>query len=205
MKNKYAKDVGMQAIARIGGGLISFISVFILTYLFDESQIGQYNLILSSLNVIISIFTLWLSQGILRYYDGNDQLEFVFSSMFFSGILCVFSFFTFNILTKQTVSIHAYIYIFALVFYNVVDALFRKERKLLSYVVLELLLSISRLFPMIIIAILTKNYNAIFISQYLIMFIYIIIYIYKSKILKSCTLNIDKEMLCRYLKFGFHY
>ena len=47
MKNKYAKDVGMQAIARIGGGLISFISVFILTYLFDESQIGQYNLILA--------------------------------------------------------------------------------------------------------------------------------------------------------------
>jgi len=202
MTSKYAKDVLMQGLARIIGGFLSFLSVFVLTYLFDEAQIGKYNLLLSTINVITSLFTLWLSQGILRYYKNKKDFGFVISSMLISSVGCIVTYFVFNLITVETVSIHAYIYILVLIYYNIFDAIFRTERKLISYVILELLLSFSRLFPMIIIALVTRNYNAIFISQYSLMFAYILIYLVKNRSLINVTFNIDKDLLTKYLKYG---
>ena len=117
MSGKYTKDVVMQAIARVAGGVLSFLAVFVLTYLLDEAQIGKYNLILSTINVITSIFTLWLSQGILRYYESEESFGFVLTSMFASTILSLLVFYVVNSFTEQDISIHAYIYILVLVFY----------------------------------------------------------------------------------------
>lgn len=202
MSGKYTKDVVMQAIARVAGGVLSFLAVFVLTYLFDEAQIGKYNLILSTINVITSIFTLWLSQGILRYYESEESFGFVLTSMFASTILSLLVFYVVNSFTEQDISIHAYIYILVLVFYNIFDALFRKQRKLFHYVLLELILSISRFFPMIIIAYITRDYNAIFISQYVIMLLFIIFFIFRNNIFRLISFKYDSVLLKKYLHFG---
>ncbi|QWV86334.1 oligosaccharide flippase family protein [Streptococcus parasuis] len=202
MANKYKKDIIVQGIARVMGGGLSFLAVFVLTYIFDESQIGEYNLILVTINVITSIFTLWLSQGILRYYDGKKDIGFAISNMLISGVFSIIMFLFINIVSKQNVSIHAYIYMLVLVFYNIFDAIFRKERHLISYVVLELLLATSRIFPMVVIALITKDYNAVFISQYILMFAYIFIYLLFSKSIKNISFSVDKKLLFKYLKFG---
>ncbi len=202
MAEKYTKDVAVQGAARIIGGGLSFAAVFVLTYLFDEGQLGQYNLILSSVNVATSVFTLWLSQGILRYYRGKTDLGFVTIATLLSGALCLIAFFVFTRFAGQTVSVHGYVYLFSLVLYNILDALFRKERRLLSYAALELLLALGRLFPMALIAAATKDYNAVFISQYLILFAYILFLLVKQRPLKGVRPELDRNRLGEYLRFG---
>jgi O-antigen/teichoic acid export membrane protein len=72
--NSYGKDVAMQGIARVIGGLLSFFAIFFFTYVFNEGELGEYNLILAKVNIVTSITTLWLSQSVLRYYDDQKEL-----------------------------------------------------------------------------------------------------------------------------------
>jgi O-antigen/teichoic acid export membrane protein len=202
MENKYINDVFIQGIARIAGGVISFVSIFILTYLFDESAIGEYNLILSYINLFVSIFTLWLSQSILRYYEDDSQFNTVISFMLLVSIFSTILLFFVSNLLSQGLSIHVYIYLFIMVFYNIFDAYFRRKRELLNYLGLELSLSLGRIFPMIILAIITHDYNVIFISQYVILTIYITLFTIKKRLLKNFRFNLDMKLLRQYLRFG---
>lgn len=95
MKENYSIDVLMQAIARILGGAITFVSVYLYTYIFNESIIGQYNIVLSTINIIASLGTLWLSQSILRFYDKDDDFGMIISFSLISVIICLVTFFYF--------------------------------------------------------------------------------------------------------------
>lgn len=202
-KNNYSYDVVMQAIARIVGGIISFLAIFLLTYIYSESQLGEYNLILGSINIIASMGTLWLSQSILRFYDNKKDFGYIIVLTGLSILLCLICFFIYGFFTNITLNISAYLYVVLLVEYNIFDALFRKMRKLVSYVFLELLLAIGRVFPMVIIGTFTKDYNAIFTSQCIVVFIYIIILALKNQaIFKNTKYTIDSRMLKQYLRFG---
>lgn len=90
-----------------------------------------------------------------------------------------------------------------LVLYNVFDAIFRRARRLKSYVLLELLLAVARVFPMIIIGKITKDYNSIFASQCIVLFIFFAVLIVKNKsALLNAKYKVSRTMLNQYLHFG---
>ncbi|OUN37275.1 oligosaccharide flippase family protein [Massilimicrobiota sp. An80] len=197
---QYSFDVVMQAVARISGGILSFVAVFLLTYLFSESDIGYYNIMLSTLNIITSLSSLWLSQGILRYYEEKKDFSFIMISTLsvitFSLLIVFMSSFFIEL------SISAYIYVITLIIYNVLDAVLRKERKLYQYVILELAFSIGRLFPMVLIAYITHDIDSIFISQSIIMLIYLVFLKSTTKITKNSQNKFNMIQLKQYLGYG---
>ena len=204
MENKgYSKDIIMQGIARISGGLLSFFAVFILTYLFDEDTLGKYNLVLTTINVITSICTLWLSQSILRYYQEKKQI----GTLLVLTTVCVFIslvfFESYILITSTSRSVWAYFYVVTLVLYNIFDAIFRKGRRLAYYVGLELLLSIGRLFPMVVLARITHDFNTIFLSQFITVGIFLLGMILREKeTLLHTEYKVRKDDLQKYLRFG---
>lgn len=199
----YSKDIVIQGIARVLGGLLSFFAVFILTYIFDEDILGKYNLVLTTVNVITSICTLWLSQSILRYYNDKRQVGTLLVLAAFCSIISIFMYEGYVLITGTERSIWAYIYIVVLALYYLLDAIFRKGRRLVYYVVLELMLSIGRLFPMFIIARITRDYNSVFLSQIITIGVFLVIIILREHgTLISTYYNIDKKELIKYLKFG---
>ena len=193
----------MQGIARIVGGALSFLSVFVLTYLFSEEILGKYNLVLTTINVITSISTLWLTQSILRFYKDKNQI----GSLLVLALVCSFlSLILFNIYALTTAtssSIWAYLYIFVLVAYNFLDAILRKGRRLIYYVILELLFSVGRLFPMVILVKITNDYNSIFTSQFLIIVLFLIVLVIKENgIFKTTSYKLDKSELLKFVRYG---
>ena len=193
----------MQAFARVVGGVLSFLAIFVMTYLFDEREIGEYNLVLSTVNIIASLGTLWLSQSILRFYTEKRDLGAVIILTGLSSIISILVYYLFNLCIKQTVSIWPFAYILLLVLYNVFDAAFRRERKLRSYVLMELLLAVGRIFPMVFLSKITGDYNSIFASQCIVVFLFfIILIIYHLNEWKNITFWIKKEMLVQYIHFG---
>ena len=204
MENEsYNKDILMQGIARIVGGALSFLSVFVLTYLFSEEILGKYNLVLTTINVITSISTLWLTQSILRFYKDKNQI----GSLLVLALVCSFlSLILFNIYALTTAtssSIWAYLYIFVLVAYNFLDAILRKGRRLIYYVILELLFSVGRLFPMVILVKITNDYNSIFTSQFLIIVLFLIVLVIKENgIFKTTSYKLDKSELLKFVRYG---
>lgn len=199
----YSVDIIMQAIARIFGGLISFVAIFMLTYLFSESDLGEYNLILSTVNIIASLGTLWLSQSVLRFYEERTDLGAIIILTIVSAAISVFAYGIFNMFAQQVTSFWAFAYILILVLYNVFDAVFRRTRHLKKYVAMELLLAISRVFPMVVIAKTTKDYNSIFASQCLVLLIFFIVLIFGNiTSLKNASYKVNNKMLSQYLRFG---
>lgn len=199
----YNIDVIMQGIARVLGGVFSFFSVFILTYLFNESEIGEYNLILSIVSIIASLGTLWLSQSVLRFFDEKKDAGSVFVLIGISTMICLLIYGIVNFFLKQTNNLWVFAYVVMLVFYNVFDAIFRRSRRLLSYVALELLLAISRVFPMIVLAKVTKSYNSIFASQCIVLFIFFVIMLFAHlDDIRGLKIYVNIDMLHEYLKFG---
>lgn len=199
----YSIDVFMQGVARILGGFFSFIAVFLLTYLFSESEIGEYNLILSTVNIIASLSTLWLSQSVLRYYDENKDLGAVILLLGASTIAGICAYLIFNVFADQTHSIWPYAYIVLMVFYNVFDAVFRRARRLKDYVMLELLLAIGRVFPMLFLAKLTHDYNMIFASQCIVVAFFLVYLLIKEhEAFKTTNYSVSKRMFRQYMKFG---
>lgn len=200
-KEEYSYDIIVQGIAKCFGGLLSFSAVFVITYLFDESSIGEYNILLSTLNIVTSVSSLWLTQSILRYYD--REKEFVLLASIIIILFSLTVFFIINICIDVSTSIWPYLYIVFLLCYNVLDAIFRRKRRLLYYLVLEFLVNLGKIVPMVFIALYTRNYNAIFASQVFIFIIY-------STILISCNLKVIKlninlintELFNQYLKYG---
>ena len=204
MQNKnYSVDVLMQAIARVLGGFISFFAIFILTYLFTESQIGEYNLILSTVNIVASLGTLWLSQSVLRFYEEKNDLGAVIIMTGISVIICLAVYGIFNLFYHQAKSGWVYAYIVLLVLYNIFDAVFRRSRRLMDYVLLELLLAVGRVIPMVFLAKMTHDYNSIFISQCVVIFIFFVILIINNRVqLANTAYCVEKKMMLQYLQFG---
>lgn len=201
--NNYSKDVLMQGIARISGGILSFIAIFVFTYLFDEAEIGEYNLVLATINIITSITTLWLSQSILRFYNGTEELGSILSMTFFSVLISLMACFIYAVCAGIDLNIWVYIYAVIQVLYNIFDAVFRKERLLNEYVMLEFFIALGRLFPMIIIAPFTHSYSAIFISQSVVVLLFFVSeFIKKLDLIKKCSFKIKRIQLLNYLKFG---
>ena len=203
MNKKFGKDILMQGIARIFGGFISFVSILVLTYIFDERELGRYNLILGAINVITSLSTLWLSQSILRFYNKKNQIGFVFILTLLCIALSLVVYSLLSIITNYQNSIWVFIYIAMLVLYNILDALFRKARKLENYVALELSFSIGKVFPMLIIYKIIPNYNCIFISSSLaIMLLLFIILIKEKETIIKAKYTFDFIEFRKYIKYG---
>lgn len=203
MNNSFNKDILIQGIARIAGGIISFLSIFVLTYFFEESELGAYNLVLGTINVITSLSTLWLSQSILRFYNNKKQISFILTMMLLCICLSLVLFSISLYFTKYQNSIWAFIYLSLMVFYNIFDALFRKGRKLIYYLSLELLMSIGKLFPMIIIVKIADDYNCIFLSSSIVMFIFIgIIVIKERNVISDVKFDLDLNELKKYIRYG---
>lgn len=202
-KRGYGKDIVMQGIARISGGLLSFLAVFLLTYLFDEETLGKYNLVLTTVNVITSICTLWLSQSILRYYRDKKQIGSLLIMTLICSFISIVFYEVYVLLTRTEPNIWAYVYVIVLVIYNILDAIFRKGRRLSYYVGLELLLSLGRLFPMIIIAKTTKDFNSIFLSQVITVSLFLLVVIIREKkTFITTSYHVEKADFVRFLKFG---
>lgn len=202
-KRGYGKDIVMQGIARISGGLISFLAVFLLTYLFDEEALGKYNLVLTTINVITSVCILWLSQSVLRYYRDKKQVGSLLIMMLMCSFISVIFFEVYVLLTRTKPNIWAYVYVIVLVIYNLLDAVFRKGRRLSYFVGLELLLSLGRLFPMVIIAKITKDFNSIFLSQVITVSLFLLVVIIREKnTLITTSYRVEKADLMRFFKFG---
>lgn len=200
MSDSYRKDVYIQAIARIFGGLFSFASIIIITYLFDESEIGRYNLVLSTLQIITSLLTLWLSQSILRFFEEGKDESFIIVVTAIVMIVTVIAVLIYG--AFQRLSIWAVLYSLVLVIYNVLDAVYRKSRHLIKYALLELLLSIGRFFPMFILVSLIKSYDTIFISQTMVITLYIIILLAKNRRIKFEIKKVNLFEVKRYFKYG---
>lgn len=199
----YNIDILAQGVARIVGGFLSFFSIFILTYLFNESELGEYNLILSTVNIVASLGTLWLSQSILRFYEEKRDLGPILILTTVSTVICVLAYGILNIFLKQTKSPWVFAYIVILVLYNIFDAAFRRARKLRNYVLMELFLAISRVFPMVVFGIITKDYNSIFSSQCIVIFaFFVFIFIKNGDSLRQISFKVNINMLKKYLKFG---
>ena len=199
----YGKDIIMQGVARVVGGMVSFFAVFVLTYLFDEDILGQYNLVLTTINIITSICTLWLSQSILRYYQDKEQIGSILVLTLLCALLSLVLFDSYLFLTGIHRNVWAYLYVIVLVFYNILDAVFRKRRRLLYYVELELLLAIGRLFPMLYLANYTNDYNSIFLSQFVTVIIFMIyVFIREKRVLFHSNYIVKKGELNKYLRFG---
>lgn len=192
----------MQGFARVVGGFLSFFAIFILTYLFNESELGEYNLILSTVNIIASLGTLWLSQSVLRFYEEKDfgaVLILTGASIF----ICLFAYNILNILLNQTSSPWVYAYVVMIALYNIFDTMFRRARRLRDYVMLELLLAISKIFPMIVFGIITKDYNSIFSSQCIVLMAFFIMFFVKNnKLFRHASYKVNITMLRQYLRFG---
>lgn len=203
MKENYSIDVLMQAIARILGGAITFVSVYLYTYIFNESIIGQYNIVLSTINIIASLGTLWLSQSILRFYDKDDDFGMIISFSLISVIICLVTFFIFNLLYSCDINLWSYLYVVIIVLYNIFDAVFRRSRRLYDYVLLELLLSFSKVFPMILITRIYKNYDSIFMSQCIVTSLFFLFLIIKHRsVFVRSSYKISFNNLYKYLHFG---
>lgn len=205
-KENYTKDLLMQGSARILGGGITFVALFIFTYIFSEEELGQYNLIFSSISIITSLITLWLTQSILKFYsDSKEELgNVIIISIILSCLACMI-YYSMKIILRNDIFLSEMLYVVLLILYNVFDVVFRKERKLKSYVFLELSMAISKIFPMILIDKYFKlSYNSIFISQIIVVMIYfVILIIINRKILFECEFKIDKSKLMAYWKYGF--
>lgn len=201
-KNNYGNDIAMQAVARVFGSVFSFGAIFLLTYIFNEEQIGQYNLVLSTVNIIASMGTLWLSQGILRFYEKKD-FGFVIILTAVSSIICVACFSIYAVILPESVNVWTFLYVIILVIYNIFDAVFRKIRKLFYYVLLELLFAVGRIFPMLIIVMYTKNYNAVFESQAIVLCLYIgVLALVNRDVFKETSYKISGPQVIQYLQFG---
>lgn len=202
-KNMYSKDLLMQGIARISGGILSFIAIFIFTYMFNEEEIGEYNLILATVNIITSITTLWLSQSILRFSNGIDELGSILSMTLCTILISVTICKVYAFGDKVYLDIWVYIYAIVQILYNVFDAFFRKERMLKEYVMLEFFMALGRLVPMVILAPLTHNYSVIFMSQSIVVLLFFLGEIIKNiDIFEKLDFRINKVQLFNYLKFG---
>lgn len=201
--NSYGKDVAMQGIARVIGGLLSFFAIFFFTYVFNEGELGEYNLILATVNIVTSITTLWLSQSVLRYYDDQKELGNIIVLCLLCSMICFAVYTGYCVVANTRLSFSVYFYIFVLVLYNVFDAVYRRSRKLLSYVLLELIHAIGRIFPMIVIAIYTHDYNSIFLSQGIVVSLFFAVEAIRNRdvlVANNYKLNID--LLRQYLHFG---
>lgn len=199
----YSRDVLMQGIARISGGVLSFVAIFLLTYLFDEGTIGEYNLVLSTIQIITSIATLWLSQSILRFYQDIKDLGSILIMTMISALISLAGYFGYVAISDAPINIWAALFVIITVLYNIFDAVFRKKRELKEYVALEVLLAIGRLFPMIIIAKLTKDYNSVFLSQAIIMLAYFSILIAKRRdTIASTSFSFNRDQFSQFLRYG---
>lgn len=204
MGNKgYSKDILIQGFARISGGLLSFVSLYLFTYLFNEEILGEYNLILTTINIITSVSTLWLSQSVLRYYNENKQIGSILLISVFCIIVSVLMYHLYMSVTDIDRNVWAYVYVVVLIIYNILDAIFRKSRRLIYYVSLELALSLGRLFPMFIIARITHDFNSIFFSQIITIGVFLcILIIQEHDVFTNTIYSIDKKELIKFLKYG---
>ncbi len=197
---RYGKDILMQMIARVCSGLLSFVAVIVLTYCFSEQDIGRYNLMLSAVNIATSVTTLWLSQSILRFYEQEENDSFIlFASLvavlFSLGFVFVFSFFF-------EITIWAFVYCFVLVIYNILDAIFRKTRSLGKYVALEIVFSFGRLFPMVLVAYYTKRFDAVFISQSILLLLFILCTLIFNRKQRIKLGKINYSLFGKYMRYG---
>ena len=199
----YSRDVLMQGIARISGGVLSFVAIFLLTYLFDEGTIGEYNLVLSTMHIITSIATLWLSQSILRFYQDVKDLGSILIMTGCSAVISLAGYFVYILVSDISINIWAVLFVVITVLYNVFDAVFRKKRELKEYVTLEILLAIGRLFPMVIIAILTKSYNSVFLSQTFVMTVFFLVLVIRRKdAIANTSFSFNRDHFSQFLRYG---
>lgn len=193
----------MQGIARISGGILSFVAIMLLTYLFDEGTIGEYNLVLSTIQIITSIATLWLSQSILRFYQDIKDLGSILIMTVFSAVISLAGYFGYIAVTDVSINIWAILFVVITVLYNVFDAVFRKKRELKEYVALEVLLAVGRLFPMVIIAKITKDYNSVFLSQAVVMAAFFLVLVIRRKdAMASTSFSFNREQFSQFLRYG---
>ena len=202
MNKMYRKDVAIQALVRIIGGGFSFLSIFVLTYIFSEAEIGAYNIILSNISIVVSLFTLWLSQGILRYYHDEADNGFIFWTTIVLGFLCIVVLKLISTCFNQTMTIHIYIYVFFLVFYSIYDSLYRIQRDLSKYASLELLFAVGKVFPLVIIIQWITQIDSIFISQYLMIGIYLLFMVSRKTVFRSFFSSYTRKILQKYFIYG---
>ncbi|MEQ9809769.1 lipopolysaccharide biosynthesis protein [Streptococcus jiangjianxini] len=201
--NNQKKDLAIHTFVRILGGFISFSSVFLMTYIFPVSQIGEYNLILSSINISVSLGTLWLAQSILRFYYNDKKLGFIIILSCCSLLVSVLIYIIFALIFKQNINFWIITYIIIFGVYQIGDAFFRSSNKIYYYMILELAISIGRIFPMIVFALIFKSINAIFASQIILVGALLLILILRNwRTFFSLDYKVDRADFTRYFKYG---
>lgn len=201
--NNHKRDLIVHTFVRILGGSIAFISVFLLTYIFPVSEIGKYNLILSSINISVSLGTLWLTQSILRYYHKDKNIGFIISLSTYSLITSVVFYLIFALIFKQEINFWILSYIIVFGIYSIGDSFFRSSNKIYSYMFLELAISIGKVFPMYFLAIMFNSINVIFASQILLVGILLIYLIIKNwRLLINLDYKVDRIGFEKYFKYG---
>ncbi|WP_332373013.1 lipopolysaccharide biosynthesis protein [Lactococcus cremoris] len=201
--NNQKRDLAVHTFVRILGGVISFASVFLLTYLFPVSEIGQYNLILSSINISVSLGTLWLTQSILRFYHEEKNLGFVISLSFISLFISFVFYLMLAMIFRQPINFWIVSYIFIFGVYSIGDSFFRSTNKIYAYMSLELAISIGKIFPMIVFALIFKSINSIFASQILLIGILLVYLIIKNwKTFQLLDYSINRISFEKYFRFG---
>lgn len=197
------RDLVVHAFVRVLGGFISFASVFLLTYLFSASQIGEYNLLLSTINISVSLGTLWLSQSILRFYHDDKNVGLVISLSFFSLLVSVIFYVILALMFQQEINFWILSYIIVYGAYQLGLSFFRGSDKIYHYMIMELAIAIGRIFPMVILSSFFNNINIIFTSQIFwvgILFIFLIIK--NWEIFRNLNYKISRTGFLQYFKYG---
>lgn len=80
----------IYAIGNFGSRVLNFLLVFFTTYYLSSSEVGQLDLILISLNVLIPLFSLQISDSIFRWLitaDSNNSKSIISTGVFFYLLL----------------------------------------------------------------------------------------------------------------------
>lgn len=96
----------IYTIGNLSSKLISFVLVFFTTYFLSREQVGQFDLILISVNLLIPLVSLQLSDSVLRWLLGAENdvrtikktvtsvlVFFIFSILLFSAIYQIYNIF----------------------------------------------------------------------------------------------------------------
>lgn len=213
MKDSCNNDIIKFFIVKIFIGVIGFFSMSLYSSLLDPSEYGNYSLIIGFINILIAIFIGWIGSSALRYYDENRNNKTIFFSnitisIFFMIFVSIIITYLGTIFFKNIPLKEYFIFvIFLLSILSCVDVFEKvlrasKETNIYMYTIL-----LQTFLNIVVFYILIKMYNlgiyALFISNIISNFIFLLICIFKLKIYKNLEFKkFDRELQKRFLEYG---